>query len=412
MANILYIAPYYWPEEIGSAPYCTELAIYLAEQKHLVQAVCFRPHYPSVEPFFEWADGSRDREVVAGVNIERVPVHGRGNSGFRSRILNDLRFLVHLVRSSLSGRYNSTDVVIVYVPSVLALYGARIVKLLSGAQIIAIVHDIESGLANSLGISKSKFVLKAMRFVERVGLNFASKVIALTSGMTQELKEIGCKSQMEVVSIWGTVAESVEIKANERPTLLYSGNFGKKQNLDQLIPLFLQLHRERMDVDVVLRGSGSEKDRIANEIAALGISNVKFLPLVPAAEFTEALQAANIHLVPQAENVANYALPSKLFSIMAAGRPFICIASAGSPLDELASTSDAGICVPPGEGGRLYSEIVNLLANFDRQNEMGKNGQEFVRRHMDRGKILKYFGDLIGGASIKNRGLKIERFRL
>lgn len=395
MTRVLYLSPYFWPEEIGSAPYSSELAFHLAAKGHDVQAVTFRPHYPSIAPFEAWADGKRDQEQHAAVNISRVPVNDRGSGGFKDRIRNDLRFLRKIIGDALRGRFKRTDSIVAYVPSVLTLYGAKIASWITGAPILAIVHDIESGLAGALGITRSGMMLVAMQFVERIGLNFADRVVVLTEGMAEELRRIGCRRPIDVISIWGSAAPEVPIDASARPVLLYSGNFGKKQNIDQLLPLLDRLSREDVPVDVIMRGGGSERERIAGEIASRGIGNVQFLPLVPADEFMSALQGANIHLVPQAMNVANYALPSKLFSIMSAGRPFICIAQPESPLDNLARSSGAGLCIPPGDDDALYTAVSQLLADTPRQIEMGRNGQNFIRIHMDRESILSAFEKLI-----------------
>jgi colanic acid biosynthesis glycosyl transferase WcaI len=80
-------------------------------------------------------------------------------------------------------------------------------------------------------------------------------------------------------------------------------------------------------------------------------------------------------LVPQALNVANYALPSKLFSIMAAGRPFVCIAESGSPLDLLAQESGAGICVSPDQQERLFEAIISLAHDPSDLQAKGRNGR-------------------------------------
>lgn len=394
MSKILIISPYFWPEEIGSAPYCSDTAISLSEKGHDVTTVAFRPHYPSIEPFAAWSDGRRDHETHAGVKIERVAVRARGAGGFGNRARNDLRFLAHMVSSALKGRYRGTTHVLAYVPSVLTLYGAKLVSLLTGAQTLAVVHDIESGLASSLGIVKEGALLRVIRFVERVGLNSADKIIVLTEGMKQELIEIGCRRPIEVVSIWGSIAPDVQIDPDARPVLMYSGNFGKKQNIDQLIPLLERLSNSK--VDIVLRGDGSERQRIEDEVKRRGVKNVQFLPLVSSEKFMAALQGAHIHLVPQAMNVANYALPSKLFSIMSAGRPFVCIAPLGSPLHDLAQQSKAGLCVAQGDDEALFRAVTDLLDDRALMTEMGHNGQCFVARNMDRSAILEHTANLLG----------------
>lgn len=385
---VLYLSPYFWPEEIGSAPYCRELAQHLSDRGYPVSTLAFRPHYPSITPFSDWSGGARDQETLGKIAIERVPVNPRGSGGFKDRLRNDLRFLRRAVWHAICGTHRNSGAIIAYIPSVLTLFGAKALKMRSGAPIIAVVHDIESGLASSLGITSSRLMLKAMRLTERTGFNFADEVVVLTEGMKRELEGLGCTKPIQVLPIWSQVAEPAPVDPAAPVRVMYSGNFGKKQNLDQLLPLLSHLSEHLPHVEIMMRGNGSERARIEAETGRRGITNARFLELAPAEEFMAALQSANVHLVPQALNVANYALPSKLISIMSAGRPFVCIAEADSPLDVLARQSGAGICIHPGDEARLCSEVSALLSDPERQQCMGDAGRAFVQQHMNRDRIF------------------------
>jgi len=393
--RILYLSPYFWPEEIGSASYCTEMAVWLQEQGHTVHVVAFRPHYPNAEQFRAWADGSHDNDRLDGILIRRVPVTDRGRGGFRDRLKNDLSFLWHVCRRALHGEFRKTDVVVAFVPCTLTLYGALVVRLLTGARIIAVIHDIESGLAGSLGLVTNRAFLFFLRLAERIGLNRADQVVVLTEGMKLEIRDIGCSRPISVLPIWATLPPACPVAMNGAAVVMYSGNFGKKQNLDQLIPLIRRLSDEKNSIRIVLRGDGSERERIKNQLEKAQVANTDFLPLAPAELLMTTLQSAHIHLVPQALNVANYALPSKLFSIMSAGRPFVSIAEGGSPLHDLTQQSGAGICVQPGDEEALYRAVVDLSGDIDRQTSMGESGRRFVDRYMNKQTILRCYDDLI-----------------
>ena len=392
--RIIYLSPYFWPEEIGSAPYCTDLALWLHGKGHDVSVQSFRPHYPSVDQFQAWKDGSRDSEGHDGVSITRVAVAGRGDGGFKDRLRNDLAFLFQTLKRCFKGEFAGTDVVIAFVPSILTTYGAKVIRLFTRADIICVVHDIESGLASSLGMVKSPAVLFLMRLVERVGFNFAQRVVVLTEGMKDELISLGCRRPVQVLPIWASVAPSAPAPSGNT-VLTYSGNFGKKQNLDQLLPLIKSLATDAPGVKIIMRGDGSERSRIQNVVQELKLTNTEFLPLSPAEEFMATLQAANIHLVPQALNTANYALPSKVFSIMSAGRPFICVAEADSPLDRLTKQSGAGICVQPDQEGVLLTATLALIKDPQRQSAMGEAGREYIKNHMSREMILTAYESLV-----------------
>ena len=397
MSKILYLSPYFWPEEIGSAPYSTELATWLQEQGHELHVIALRPHYPRIEDFAAWQEGARDEEMLGKISISRVPVAERGAGGLKERVKNDLRFLLGVWSRAVRGQFRGTETIVTYVPSILTVFAALPVRWLTGSRLVTIVHDIESGLARSLGLTSNKIILSMMRFVERLALNRSTHVVVLTTGMRSELQQIGCRRPISVISIWASVASDVALQGPPT-TIMYSGNFGKKQNLDQLVPLIKRLSDETNSIRVVMRGDGSEKKRLERLFSEAGISNTEFAPLVPSDELVRSLQSASIHLVPQALNVANYALPSKLFSIMAAGRPFVCIAEPGSPLDLLTQESGAGVCVSPDQQDRLFEAIVSLAGNAAELEAKGKNGRAYVGTYMKKETIMnRYHAILLGG---------------
>ena len=393
--KIVYFSPYFWPESIGSAPYCTDVARYLAEHNHDVRVVAFRPHYPREDEFVEWSGGSRDKEEYAGMQIHRIPARGRGAGGFIDRLRNDLNYCFGAARFAFSGEAKGADAVVAYVPSCLSVFAAKLVSIRTGAKLVCVVHDIESGLARSLGIAVGGSKIKIMQLVERLAFNRADEVIVLTKGMLTELEELGCRRPISVLPIWASLPKGKPIGADHRPSVLYSGNFGKKQALNQLLPLIKLLDERRPDVKVTLRGAGSELENVKAEVAAMKVSNTEFLPLVPAEQLIDTLQEATVHLVPQALGVANYALPSKLFTIMSVGRPFVCISEPGSPPDVLAQESRAGLCVHPDDDEKLFATVDALISDLRYVNELGENGRQYVATNMDRDKILQTYESLM-----------------
>src|SRR5262249_32703655 len=130
-------------------------------------------------------------------------------------------------------------------------------------------------------------------------------------------------------------------------TVLYSGNLGKKQGLEQVVDLAQVLQSERPDIEIVMRGDGNQAEALAAKVSESKLRNVRFLGLVPRETLSDGHAEGDIHIVPQDPSAAAFSLPSKVFSIMAAARPFVTTASAGSPLWRLHERSAAFLCVPP-----------------------------------------------------------------
>jgi colanic acid biosynthesis glycosyl transferase WcaI len=394
MSKFAFVCPYFWPEAIGSAPYCTELAEWLAARGHRVEIITRRPHYPSAAEFDAWADGSRDEELHNGMFISRVPALDFASGKLWRRAYNDFRFLVGVIGRAFT-RYSDEVAIVVFVPSCLALIGAKLLALKSGARLICVVHDVESGLAGSLGIASMRLFVSGVRLIEKLAFNLPDQLIVLSEGMYDELRRLGCRRPVMIIPIWASVVSDDEVEPDSTPTIAYSGNFGKKQNLDQLLPLIGLLNKRLPEVRVHLRGEGAERPRIEAQVASMRVSNTTFLPLVPKEELLSSIQSAILQLVPQATGSGNYAFPSKLISIMSAGRPYVCIAERDTIIDRITRNSGGGVCVPPNDDEALYNAVVEIIRDSKRGRELGLCGRRYVQKTMDRLSILSQYEEII-----------------
>ncbi len=396
MSKIHYVAPYFWPETIGSAPYCTDFARYLSEQGHDVRVMAMRPFYPNPAEFADWFDGKRDDDRLDAIGIARAPFNPASSAGFKSRLLNDLRFGLHVIRQGRKLKHRSPDHVIVYVPSIIGACAAWISAGLNRSAYSIIVHDIESGLAKALGLMRNPIAHKILQRVERFVFNRAETIIVLTTGMEHELRQIGCVKPIAVLPVWSK-SFPAKLADTSRPlTIGYSGNFGRKQNLDQLLPILQRVDQSDVPIRMILRGDGSEKARIENAVQKLRLRDVRFEPLAPEEQLQHALQDIDLHLVPQAFGVANYALPSKLVTLMAAGRAFISIAEPGSALDQIAQESGAGLCLRPGQDDAVVGAVLNLARNRQELTAMGERGRHYVMSKMSSAVLLPAYAQALG----------------
>ncbi|HYN39480.1 MAG TPA: glycosyltransferase, partial [Rhodospirillales bacterium] len=181
------------------------------------------------------------------------------------------------------------------------------------------------------------------------------------------------------------------------PTVLYSGNMGRKQALDQAVTLAEHLARRNANVRIVLRGDGTLREWIEAEIGTRGLSNIVVESLVPDDKLNQALAEAHIHLIPQDPRGADYAVPSKIYNILAAGRPIVCTAMEGSTLWELSQQTKAIVCVPPNRPDVLADKIVELIGDTETLERMGSQGREYVCEHAEREKVLSSYLRVVAG---------------
>src|SRR5262249_23493682 len=145
------------------------------------------------------------------------------------------------------------------------------------------------------------------------------------------------------------------------------------------------------DLTVIMRGKGNQAAALQQQIDSQNLRNIHIEELLPDAALYRGLMETDIHLVPQTPDAAPFALPSKIFNIMAAGRPFVATAGRYSPLWGLQRASGAFICVPPNDADAFAEAVLRLADNPGLRRILGERGKQFVARHNDRAKVLEAF---------------------
>ncbi len=391
-SSVLFVSRYFWPELIGSAPFSSDLADWLVRHGRRTTVVSGLPHYPEARVFAEYRDGAHRREIVHDAVVERLPVGPPRADNASARIANEAGFLLHGLMALAGRRIRRHPVVIALCPSILSV-ALGLAARSKGGVCVALVHDIQSGLAQGLGLSGAGTLTRLMRACERSVLNRADLVVVLSAEMQQQLRQIGVRSPIEVVPLWVDTdrIRAVDPVSHGPIRVLYSGNLGRKQGLDQVVALAAELAACRPDIEIVVRGNGSRGPELAAEIARRGLHNVRLTTLQANEALGPALAAADIHLVPQNPAAAAFAVPSKVFNIMAVGRPFVATALPGSVLWTLQRESGAFLCVPPDQPVAFAEAVVRLADDLLLRKQLGQRGRAFIERHYAKSHVLGGF---------------------
>jgi colanic acid biosynthesis glycosyl transferase WcaI len=101
------------------------------------------------------------------------------------------------------------------------------------------------------------------------------------------------------------------------------------------------------------------------------------------------MNLADIHVLPQLPEVATSVLPSKLFGMLASGRPLVATASPDSEIGRLAS--GCGVFTPPGYATALAEAIEALASDESQRRQLGSNGRERAVQTLHHATILEGF---------------------
>jgi colanic acid biosynthesis glycosyl transferase WcaI len=157
--------------------------------------------------------------------------------------------------------------------------------------------------------------------------------------------------------------------------VMYAGNVGLSQALNLVLDAAVDL-AEEPDVAFVINGGGAARADL--ERRARGLANVRFVDMQPKTRLPEVLAAADVHVVPLKRGLAWSSVPSKLYSILAAGRPIVASIDAGTEVARTVERAGAGLAVPPEDPEAFTKAVRRLLDAEAERDEMGASGRRFV----------------------------------
>jgi colanic acid biosynthesis glycosyl transferase WcaI len=153
---------------------------------------------------------------------------------------------------------------------------------------------------------------------------------------------------------------------------MYAGNVGFSQSLELVLAAAAALPA----VTFVVNGDGAA--RASLEQQAAGLTNVRFVGYQPRERLPEVLASADLHVVPLRAGLGNVSVPSKTYSILAAGRPLLAAIDPGTEVPRLIEAAGAGTVVPPDDPGAFVRALGDLLADPSRLARQGLAARQFV----------------------------------
>jgi colanic acid biosynthesis glycosyl transferase WcaI len=214
----------------------------------------------------------------------------------------------------------------------------------------------------------------------------ADAIVALGDTMKRRLVETkdADPSRIRVIHNWAD-CEAIVPASKDNPfsrahglvdrfVVMHSGNVGLSQGIDRLLDVADRV-RDLKDVVIAIVGDGAQKGALINTAEARGLTNVRFFPYQPKSSLIDSFATADAFLVSLKRGLSGFIVPSKLYGILAAGRPYIAAVEDDSEAADIAREHDCGIVVPPGSVEGIEAAIRALHADPARTSAMGQRAR-------------------------------------
>ncbi|MBI2423841.1 MAG: glycosyltransferase family 4 protein [Candidatus Hydrogenedentes bacterium] len=400
----------YFPPEMGAPAARTfEHARYWAAQGHEVTVVCGVPNHPDGIVPLKYRGTPIYRETIEGVKVVRCWFFTTPNRGVVKR---SFSFLSFMISSTLVGTFFSgkCDLIVATSPQMLCALGGYVASRFKRRPFILEIRDLWPKQIVDLGAVTNPIIIGGLSWIEMFMYRKARAVVTVAEATRQEIAGRGIPIA-KLYTITNGINESFFMPRDRMAPLrarhgwgkdivvMYIGTHGLSQGLMTILETAAML-RDRTDIRFVFAGTGAEREMLMEEAKRMALPRFDFLPFQTKDDMPEFYAAADICLVPlKKRDVFLYNIPSKMFEIMACGRPILLGAKGQSR--QLLEEAQAGIAVEPEDPNAYRDAIVALADDAALRQRFGEQGRAHVVAHYSRSQkaqdFLACMEEVLGG---------------
>lgn len=381
------LCPHFEPDTAPTGTVMTRIVHELAARGHELHVVTALPWYRthSIEP--GWEGRRVRREQVPWGSITRVdPFPGDDKRNLLRRAVGFAGFSV--LTGVTSWRGGRVDAVIAMSPPLTMGLTGWTTHLVRRGPLVFNIQDVFPDVAIEVGAIKNPTVIKAARWLERFLYRRSDAVTVLSEDLRLNLAGKLAGHRPERVRVIPNFVDTDRIRPasrvnayrdelglGDRTVVMYAGNIGYSQSVELMVGAARRF-ADRDDVVFVVNGSGSGRAAVVE--SAEGLDNIIFVGLQPKERLSEVLAAGDIHTVLLRRGLARSSVPSKMYSILASGRPCVASVDDGTEVARSLAAADGGVAVPPEDVDAFCTALQPLLDDAAERERLGANGRRWV----------------------------------
>lgn len=400
--SISIITQFYPPDYAATGQFIHDLAHGLAKQGFEVGVFTGMPGYA-----FRQTNVNR-QENRNGVNVRRTGSIHLVSKRIRNKLIESILFLLRCVIKFRRRGIRGSHLVLTSAPPFLGLIGWFYNKIF-GHTYSCIVYDVYPEVAVRLGvISEDHWIVQFWEFINRKVWDRATSLIVLSDPMKDLLvsKNPQLADKIHVIHSWADpklirpIAKSDNWFARAHDlvdsfVVLYSGNLGRCHDTHTILEAAYLL-QDRSDIKFLFIGNGVGSKIIKEAIASGNLTNAIQMPYQDQDVLPFSLTACNLSLVSVLPNVGDTIAPSKMYGILAAGRPVAAICPENNYLRDIVAEGNCGQCFTNGDAQGLADYIIYLAANPQNAAELGHNARSVLEQKYTVDKAIPKYMEALG----------------
>ena len=389
--RLVVLCPHFAPDLAPTGVVMTRIVSELAARGHELHVVTSLPWYRNhaIEP--GWGGRLWRTEKTEWGSIIRVhPFPGKSKSNLLRRALGFIAFSYAVgIRSvHADGLPFKVDGVLAMSPPLTLGLTGWFTKIIRRAPLVFNIQDVFPDAAIQTGAISNRKIIAAAKWLERMSYQRSDAVVLLSQDLRANIANKIDKRFHQRLHVIPNFVDTHAISPQSRMTayrselgigdqlvVMYAGNVGFSQSLNLVVDAAAKFP----DVAFVINGDGAARKKLEEDCAQL--TNVYFGDYQPIERLSEVLATGDIHLVPLRAGLASVSVPSKSYSILAAGRPMLAAIDPGTEIPNMLQQSGAGVAVEPDNSTAFIEALRQLVSGREQLREMGSRGRAWVETH-------------------------------
>ncbi len=380
---------------------------------HRVSVITTFPHYERFRIWDQYRGKVAERSDYKGMDVLRLWVYA---SGTKQRMLHRLlSYLSFCALATVAGiisrrRY---DVIFCTNGSFFSGVVASAIRMFRGIPFVYNVQDLYPETPVAAGQLRSKPAIAILERIERFMYHVAAHVSVITPSFCSNLLGKGVPPH-KVSSIPNWVdTDVIRPLRKDNPfsrqhgladkfVISHAGNVGYVYDLDTLLDAAALLS-DYQELVFLIVGDGVAKPALEQKASLLGLANVHFLPFQPNECLPWLRAASDVQVSLYRRRAASYSMPSKIYEIMASGRPLLASAERGSDLRSLVESTGCGVCVEPEDARGLSNAILRLYRDPGAREQMAQHGRLLAVERYSTRVVVEQYEALLDGVAAQGR---------
>ena len=390
--RLLLLNLYYPPDTSATAKMARAVAEALAES-HEVTVLCGRPSYDPTE--------RRPWRLYQSETFGRVLIIRAGSTAFprfqmKKRLVNYLSYPLLAVPRAL---FIPCDVVLAMTdPPFQGIVGA-FVALLKRKPYIYNIRDLYPDMAVGGSIVEPGSLVRIWEKLHRWALRRADRVIVLGEDMRARIVSKGVEpSRVRVVRDGAEIpphdaamlAADHEvvgaIRGDFSRVLVHAGNIGFYGAWKSLVAAMRELEKD--GIGLVFVGGGAQSRQVRQE--AQGAHNIRFLEYFAENNIPAVLAAADAHVITIKRGLEGVVVPSKMYGILAAGKPILAVAPSETDVVSLGLRQGFAVAADPDRPEEIVAAARALLSDTNKLRTMGEAARAAAPAYDKFGELRKF----------------------